>query len=138
MALSNYAKKLREYLRIWNKTAIQYLSTHVNPSIRTAKVQSAFNELVVDEGGEVKLHVPTRFSISNVSDETVFTWDNVINAITYVIESSTDEDFTTSVELTSTNDLTFVTTLIPENGGFFRIKATATGFIDSDYSPVIS
>lgn len=88
--------------------------------------------------GITQLSAPGSFNASAVSDTQInLSWAAVANATNYVVDRATNVGFTTGVNLAiySGSGTSFNNTgLTATTAYYYRIRATAAGYIDSDYS----
>lgn len=86
---------------------------------------------------QTQLQSPASFSASPGNTENVLSWNSVVNATGYTLEFSTDQSTWTDLSTvtydgTSTNYTH--TSLTNSTTYYYRVKATASGYIDSPYS----
>lgn len=79
------------------------------------------------------LATPANFTASNGDDESVLNWDDVPNATGYVVEMATNSSFTgaTTIYTGAVSGHT-ETGLTQGTQYWFRVWATASGYLDSD------
>jgi hypothetical protein len=71
----------------------------------------------------------------NSSTELGITWDASVNATNYVLERDTNSDYSTATEIYSGALLTYTDSGLTEDTTYYyRVKAEATGFVDSVWS----
>lgn len=82
-----------------------------------------------------KLDTPTGFTATPGDTENVLAWDAVTDTESYTIEVSMTEDFASSSIVYTGSDTGFThTELANDTTYYYRLKATATGFTNSDYA----
>jgi hypothetical protein len=86
--------------------------------------------------GGNQLLAPSSIQVDDLSSTTVsLSWDAVQDAEGYVVERDTVDDFSSATEVYSDADTTFEDTLLdPDTEYFYRVKAVAAGFDDSDFT----
>lgn len=86
--------------------------------------------------GDNQLLAPSSIQVDDLSSTTVsLSWDAVQDAEGYVVERDTVDDFSSATEVYSDADTTFEDTLLdPDTEYFYRVKAVAAGFDDSDFT----
>src|SRR5690606_22892492 len=93
------------------------------------------NSETTDAGIET-LPTPTGLVIIDITSTTIeLDWDAVVDAEEYVVEKDTDPGFGSPTEVYSDTATTFEDTLLTaDTHYYYRVKATAAGWIDSDYA----
>ena len=103
-----------------------------------SKVGSGTGETEPEEPAPNTLAVPTNFTANPVSDNRIdLSWAAVPNATSYTLQRATDSGFTANLVTIYTGDLLTIqntTGLTPNTNYFYRVKATAANYPDSDYA----
>ncbi len=83
------------------------------------------------------LVAPINHSTENTVSNLTFTWNSVLNADNYIFEIATDNGFTSIIEDSTLSDTSLILNNLAYNTQYFwRVKATSTGFTESNWSNI--